>query len=254
MTQEWKNDLREEAMAMARRKVVTFLRHGQALHNPRAEAARHATPPCSFEEFLRLMKEDDAFDAALTDIGTTQAADLYSERIKCPKLDLPPVNLVVTSPLSRAIDTAAAVFPEETKRGPFLCLENLRERNGLLLNAKRMKKTELMAKYPLVDFSNVPTEDDVLWKEEVLEDALDSANRGYRCLRYLWERPEVHIVVAAHGGIFNNILNDHPAIKADERMRRRFQNCEMRTCEMTIVEPEKDDHLLQSTIILRAIG
>ena len=129
-------------MATVRRKVVTFLRHGQALHNPRAEAARHATPPCSFEEFLRLMKEDDAFDAGLTDIGKAQAADLYSERMKCPKLDLPSVNLVVTSPLSRAIDTAAAVFPEETKRGPFLCLENLRERNGLLLNAKRMKKTE----------------------------------------------------------------------------------------------------------------
>ena len=53
-------------MSLARRKVVTFLRHGQALHNPRAEAARHATPPCSFEEFLRLMKEDDAFDVVRT--------------------------------------------------------------------------------------------------------------------------------------------------------------------------------------------
>lgn len=31
---------------------------------------------------------------------------------------LPPVDLVVSSPLSRAIDTAMLVFPEETSRGP----------------------------------------------------------------------------------------------------------------------------------------
>ena len=43
------------------KKTLHFLRHGQAQHNPRAEAARAAG--CSFDDFLRLMKEDDAFDA-----------------------------------------------------------------------------------------------------------------------------------------------------------------------------------------------
>jgi hypothetical protein len=42
-------------------KRVMIIRHGQAQHNPRAEAAREAG--CSFDEFLRLMELDDAHDA-----------------------------------------------------------------------------------------------------------------------------------------------------------------------------------------------
>ena len=42
-------------------KRVLIVRHGQAQHNPRAEAAREAG--CSFDEFLRLMELDDAHDA-----------------------------------------------------------------------------------------------------------------------------------------------------------------------------------------------
>ena len=45
-------------------KRVSIIRHGQAQHNPRAEAAREAG--CSFDEFLRLMELDDAHDAGKT--------------------------------------------------------------------------------------------------------------------------------------------------------------------------------------------
>ena len=38
-------------------KRLVILRHGQAQHNPRAEKARENG--CSFDEFLRLMEEDD---------------------------------------------------------------------------------------------------------------------------------------------------------------------------------------------------
>ena len=55
-------------------KTLHFLRHGQAVHNPRAEATRAAG--CSFDDFLRLMKEDDAFDADLTALGREQARGL----------------------------------------------------------------------------------------------------------------------------------------------------------------------------------
>ena len=54
-------------------KRVHFLRHGQAQHNPRAEAARSAG--CSFDAFLQLMKADDAYDAELTALGRAQAEE-----------------------------------------------------------------------------------------------------------------------------------------------------------------------------------
>ena len=44
-------------------KVLHLVRHGQAAHNVRAEPARHAG--CSYDEFLELMRLDDAFDAGL---------------------------------------------------------------------------------------------------------------------------------------------------------------------------------------------
>ena len=50
---------------------LVLIRHGQAMHNPRAEAAR--AEGCSFERFFDIMKEDDAFDAPLTELGKDQA-------------------------------------------------------------------------------------------------------------------------------------------------------------------------------------
>ena len=54
-------------------KRVLILRHGQAMHNPRAEAARE--DGCDFDTFLNLMKEDDQFDASLTQLGVKQAIE-----------------------------------------------------------------------------------------------------------------------------------------------------------------------------------
>ena len=109
-----------------------LLRHGQALHNPRAEAARKAG--CSFDDFLRLMKEDDAFDADLTELGREQAreagAALGDERMAG-------VQLVMVSPLSRAIETAQLVMPNATSSKPFIAHDLLCERSGWMLNAKR---------------------------------------------------------------------------------------------------------------------
>ena len=64
--------LSSQCHAAAKRKIVTVLRHGQSMHNVRAEAARHGG--CSFERFLELMALDDAFDAPLTELGIQQVS------------------------------------------------------------------------------------------------------------------------------------------------------------------------------------
>ena len=69
------------------------------MHNPRAEAAR--AEGCSFERFFDIMKEDDAFDAPLTELGKDQAQKGEARFGKY----LRDAELLVASPLSRALQT-----------------------------------------------------------------------------------------------------------------------------------------------------
>lgn len=210
-------------------KRLHFLRHGQAQHNPRAEAARAAG--CSFDEFLRLMKEDDAFDAELTELGRRQARDASAQLGD----SMDGVEAVVASPLSRALDTAMLVLPEPTTRGPFIAHDDLRERSGWMLNAKRRTRSELQARYPALDTcSALWSEDDELWGDE-LEPPTECAERGYRLLRWISEeRAEAEIAVVGHGGLFHTLLNEHPKVRAaDARAAARFANCELRSLRLT---------------------
>ena len=142
------------------------------------------------------------------------------------------LQLVVASPLSRALDTATLVLPEATARLPFMANDNLRERSGWMLNAKRRTKTEQAKRYPQCDFALLDTEDDELWEQfgGELEPPSHCAERGYRFLRWLSARDESEIAVVAHGGLFHYLLNDHPHVKAEggRAVSARFGNCEMR--------------------------
>ena len=82
-------------------KDLMILRHGQATHNPRAEAAKAAG--CSFDTFFDLMRQDDSLDSPLTDLGRQQAAAVCAQHHASL---LQPAELVVSSPLSRALETA----------------------------------------------------------------------------------------------------------------------------------------------------
>ena len=129
-------------------KRILLLRHGQAVHNPRAEAARENG--CSFDEFLRLMSEDDAFDSPLTELGEKQAITAgQKEHIRHA---LRNVEMVVSSPFSRALKTADLVHPPEQQASKVqprrVCIEDFREINGKLLNAQRRARSELEMQNP----------------------------------------------------------------------------------------------------------
>jgi broad specificity phosphatase PhoE len=75
-------------------KILFIVRHGQARHNPRAEAARAAG--CTTEEFFELMQQDDALDADLTDLGRRQAQEClerYFSGIKTVATTTSPVGV-----------------------------------------------------------------------------------------------------------------------------------------------------------------
>eukprot|EP00933_Yihiella_yeosuensis_P034537 TRINITY_DN28007_c0_g1_i1.p1 TRINITY_DN28007_c0_g1~~TRINITY_DN28007_c0_g1_i1.p1 ORF type:complete len:244 (+),score=45.71 TRINITY_DN28007_c0_g1_i1:135-866(+) len=223
-------------------KRLHFVRHGQALHNINAEAMHAAG--CSFQEFLDQMALDDAFDAPLTDTGVSQAT-AAGDKFGRQGGHLAGVQLVVSSPLSRALDTADLVLPAapNVRR---VALEDLREILGLMENAKRRTSSELSSLYPSWDFSAL-VEHDELWTEELEEKSL-CAHRGFQVLKWVWEREENEILVVGHGGIFKFLFEMHPRVQADSGIRDRFTNCEVRTAILSLcTESSSDEPIFKLT-------
>lgn len=221
--------MQQSTLPRARVQTVSFVRHGQALHNVRAEGLR--SNGCDFDTFLATMKEDDAYDADLTDLGRSQAA--------AARGGAPEVDVVFASPLSRAIETAALVCASSLERdespAAFVALENLREWNGLLLNGKRRPRTEIAAKFPALDVAGL-AETDETWDAEILEVEQGVADRGVDALSSIAARPEERVAVVAHGGLlaamFNATLTGATVVDAGGILSPRFLNCECRTVSM----------------------
>ncbi|KAL3797420.1 hypothetical protein HJC23_010546 [Cyclotella cryptica] len=223
-------------------KRIFLLRHGQAVHNPRAEVAREAG--CSFEEFLRLMQEDDAFDADLTALGEEQAKEAGSHNFVREALQS--VDMIVSSPLSRAIRTADLVHDSHRncKTGPKrVAIEHFREINGKLLNAKRRPRPVLETIFPHWNFSHVPHMDES-WTEE-LEPHHECSERGYRGLLWVMQQQEKNVLLVSHGGLLKLVMNDHPRVvlvdgrkqMQQDKIRcvsERFGNCELRSFIMSV--------------------
>jgi len=279
-------------------KHLWVLRHGQATHNPRAEAAKDAG--CTHDEFLELMRQDDSLDSDLTELGCRQAQDVY-ERHVAPDLDYwkSQIELVVSSPLSRAIRTADLAVPpslfesdssggedgaQPRRRRRRVVREEFREINGWLLNAKRKTKTHLSDAFPHWDFDELEHDDDVHWTP-TLEDVAACADRGYRGLRWLLDRPERRTFLVAHGGILRFVMSEHPRVAVRDERRlscggtaatsksggdddngggegrqpqrpptARFRNCELRRYRLEYDEDE-DDHSVneQRRIVLTEV-
>lgn len=125
------------------------------------------------------MEEDDEYDAALTKLGEHQAKEAGRRRLI--QHALRDVDMIVSSPLSRALKTADLISPPiphtpphaqslsaATFSSPFegegkgaprrICVEEFREINGRLLNAKRRPRFELERSFPHWDFSLIPRE------------------------------------------------------------------------------------------------
>lgn len=96
-----------------------------------------------------------------------------------------------------------------------------------LENAKRRPTSEIGYLYPQWDTSGLH-EHDTLWTE-ALEPNHECLGRLLEGVRWLWERPESHIAVVAHGGVFGLMMQHWAAPDASAR----FRNCELRTLILT---------------------
>ncbi|GMF59495.1 unnamed protein product [Phytophthora fragariaefolia] len=176
-------------------KVVYFVRHAQGYHN----VAEQKYGVGRWEdEFAR---SDEFLDSNLTPFGVKDAQTKGPPSVKAElEQGMPPIERIVVSPLSRAIQTAQTFFAEDQMpRTPLLCMENCREVFDRCTYDKRRPLAEVKQKFPDVDFSLIKHEQDELWSPTHHETADEIHERARNFLAELFETvPERYVVVVSH--------------------------------------------------------
>jgi len=195
-------------------KVIHMVRHGEGTHNVIGESKGNL----AVEKFFR---DPSNFDAPLTENGQKQCTVLAQHvKDEVPQL----VNnvddiAVITSPLTRCIETALRSFPwlADIATIPFVAEENVRETVNFITDHRRTI-TELSKEYPRVDFSNCNDDDDIIWnayrsrvpdeskamESTELNAVADRARKGFINLQ---QRTEHHLIVSSHSAFLRCILN-----------------------------------------------
>lgn len=227
-----------------RSKVIHIVRHGQGYHNVAGEV-----------DHLSYMSWD-YLDASLTELGWQQSEALHAHLdatgIKAQ------VELVVVSPLLRTLQTAAGVWgggaaldesatplmvsglgkaPHAAIAAPpkglkFVANEWCREQNGVHPCDRRNSVSFYKARFPMVDFSEVSTDEDTWWHDTHRENAQELFARARTFVRWLLDRPESRIAVVSHSSfIFHmcHLFGSDCSELVRKEIQQGFRNCEMRS-------------------------
>ena len=191
-------------------KTIHFLRHAEGTHNVNNQ----------YRDLCNL-------DARLTRDGVAQCEALRESAVfeNGHKNNVEPphtsCDLIVTSTLTRCVQTAQLCFPHLSSV-PWLAHELVRETVNFACDRRRPIST-LRTEFPMIDFSNVPEEEDAIWNEYDVRLGSDwdyhresaelhrVANRGRAFLSWLSRRTEQNIIVCTHSAFLRCILSwGHP--------------------------------------------
>ncbi|KAG2785692.1 hypothetical protein PC129_g10110 [Phytophthora cactorum] len=176
-------------------KVVYFVRHAQGYHNVAEE--KYGVGRWE-DEFART---DEFLDPDLTPFGVEDAKTKGPPSVKTElERGMPPIERVVVSPLSRAIQTAQSFFTkDQVPNRSFLCMKNCREVFDCYTFDKRRSLSEIKSKFPDVDFKRMKDEGDLLWSPTHHETEDEIHERARNFLSELFDAvPERYVVVVSH--------------------------------------------------------
>lgn len=172
-------------------KTLYCIRHGTALHNINfPKMGRKA-----YTEF---------HDTPLVDYGhlesTTFGQNWFTQY---------DIELVVTSPLTRTIQTAKNIFIAQPNIH-IIALDCLKEhpQSEEWCNS-RQSLSILMKKYPFIDFSEIKDDKDIIWQKKRLSDEVELTNLHGRIdelKKWILNRPEKTIAVIGHSSFFGEML------------------------------------------------
>ncbi|CAN1827429.1 Phosphoglycerate mutase-like protein 1 [Linum perenne] len=225
------------------------VRHAQGVHNVEGDKNYKAYMSAQY------------FDAELTPLGWEQVDNLRTHVHASGLLDR--IELVITSPLMRTLQTAVGVFGggsytdrvdglplmvanagnsgraaiSSSNSPPIIAAELCREHFGVHPCDQRRSVSDYQFLFPAIDFSLIETDEDTVWKPDVRETTEELAARGLKFLNWLWTRSEKEMAIVTHSGFLFHTLNAfgndcHPLVKKE--ICTRFSNCELRS--MVIVD------------------
>jgi broad specificity phosphatase PhoE len=203
---------------------VHLIRHGVGHHNVAQAEWRGAGKPG--EPYTLDTDPDFVYrDAELTSKGEQQARALQS------RANALSPELMVTSPMRRATQTGLLAFDKHVAAGklPVVAHEGAHEIGGKHTCDKRLSVTALKARFPAVDYSFVADEEDPLWLDGRTRETHEHlARRAAGLVEFLRQRPEKHVVVAAHSMLLATLLNAVLVVESDDDAAW-FGTAEMRT-------------------------
>mmetsp|Transcript_6908 Transcript_6908/g.23590 ORF Transcript_6908/g.23590 Transcript_6908/m.23590 type:complete len:223 (+) Transcript_6908:46-714(+) len=192
-------------------KELILVRHGESMHNI---SAVHAYGDTGADEAL--------FDAPLSPAGRAQADSLTARfALLCART---PVELAVVSPLTRAVETYVAAFPQGR---PGMRTEVWAEAREHLTDSCDIGSPPavLAKRFPWLSFAHLPA---VWWyvDEETSTTDPEDSRRRYRefgfmepdvlfrarvdaCAQRLRRRPERRIALFGHSDFLNDLLERH---------------------------------------------
>ncbi len=221
-------------------KTVHFIRHGEGWHNIGLANQDAQLTPRGWEQAVALGRHMQNYDITRN------------------------VQLVVVSPLMRALETAAGVFgientsttnssdhllmvaqsdlPEVRTAQPartikrtglkFLANELCRERLGPSSCDSRRKCSDAATAFPRVDFSLIDDDADPHWRPGNVEPEEAVVLRGRQFLQWLMSLPQSNIAVVTHSAFlwftFATFATENIR-PVKERLQRWYENCEMRS-------------------------
>lgn len=231
-------------------KVVHFIRHGQAEHNALAAASAAAACGCKRSEpngrdtpqASCPYNADASFDAPLTPTGREQARDLADT---CAGLG---VQLVVSSPLRRAAQTALHIFGdfiEEDLLTPVVLHDLLREQYGMHRCDQRRDTATIKAEFgAAVDVEGLALRDEQWTDQRESKDNVADRCEQFAC--WLMEQHEDNIAVVAHHHtllvLFNCVIECGDGGGYYEGLLKPFAVGEMRSVRVEI--PTPDDQMM----------
>eukprot|EP00878_Enallax_costatus_P009327 GHUV01009749.1.p1 GENE.GHUV01009749.1~~GHUV01009749.1.p1 ORF type:complete len:333 (+),score=54.98 GHUV01009749.1:140-1138(+) len=236
-------------------KVLHLIRHGEGFHNVAGRIDHETYKSWEYE------------DSHLTDYGWKQAKAVQ-QHIKQMGIK---VDIVIVSPLTRALETAVGCFgnfsaplngtpplmmelteqqgrraahPAVSAEGcpPIVCYELCREHLGVHPCDRRHSTWSKAAMFPGVDFSLITDEHDVLWDEHHRETREEIRQRGRQFMAQVMARPETNIAVVSHSSFLHFMLTNfghNASTTVSGELHRWFENCELHSI---VVCDEKAQH------------
>lgn len=201
-------------------KVIFIARHGQGFHN--VAESKYGTPLWDCDWSLKTTDGELVWgpDARLSELGKAEAHQAETAWTRELANHFPVPEIFIVSPLSRAIETMVITGAwkhsinhsenNQKSRPRIVVKEKWRENIGLHTCDQRRSKEEISNDFPLVEFEDGFSEQDLLWTKDVQETDKQLDIRIKAALTDLFVDPIssdlTYISITAHSGVISSLL------------------------------------------------